>query len=124
MTTSTCGREQQISRFPLAGGSSGAGSESTGWADFHLLGGRKKMAGPRGQSGVGILRLNASRVDQLFSFVRLTRHAADRFRLVAELGGATAAAALLCGQFVPPAGARVGVVVCGANTDPAKVVGP
>jgi threonine dehydratase len=45
----------------------------------------------------------------------------DRFRLVAEPGGATAAAALLSGRFVPPAGARVGVVVCGANTDPAKV---
>ena len=47
----------------------------------------------------------------------------DQFRLVAEPGGATAAAALLSGRFVPPAGARVGVVVCGANTDPAKVVG-
>jgi threonine dehydratase len=45
----------------------------------------------------------------------------DRFRLVAEPGGATAAAALLSGRFVPPAGARVGVVVCGANTDPGKV---
>jgi threonine dehydratase len=45
----------------------------------------------------------------------------DRFRLIAEPGGATAAAALLCGRFVPPAGARIGVVVCGANTDPAKL---
>ena len=48
----------------------------------------------------------------------------DRFRLIAEPGGATAAAALLCGRFVPPAGARVGVVVCGANTDPAKIAMP
>jgi threonine dehydratase len=47
----------------------------------------------------------------------------DRFRLVAEPGGATALAALLSGRFVVPAGARVGVVVCGANTDPAKVAG-
>ena len=47
----------------------------------------------------------------------------DQFRLVAEPGGATAVAALLSGRFVPPAGARVGVVVCGANTDPGKVVG-
>jgi threonine dehydratase len=47
----------------------------------------------------------------------------DRFRLVAEAGGATAAAALLSGRFVPPAGARVGLVLCGANTDPAKVTG-
>jgi threonine dehydratase len=47
----------------------------------------------------------------------------DRFRLVAEPGGATAAAALLSGRFVPPAGARVGIVVCGANTDPEKIAG-
>ncbi len=45
----------------------------------------------------------------------------DRFRLIAEPGGATALAALLSGAFVPPAGARVGVLVCGGNTDPAKV---
>lgn len=45
----------------------------------------------------------------------------DRFRLIAEPGGATAAAALLSGAFTPPEGARVGIVVCGANTDPAKV---
>jgi threonine dehydratase len=42
----------------------------------------------------------------------------DRFRLVAEPGGATAAAALLSGRFQPPEGARVGVVVCGSNTGP------
>ncbi|HET8996082.1 MAG TPA: threonine/serine dehydratase [Acetobacteraceae bacterium] len=45
----------------------------------------------------------------------------DSFRLVAEPGGATALAALISGRFTPPADARVGVVVCGANTDPAKV---
>jgi threonine dehydratase len=45
----------------------------------------------------------------------------DRFRLVAEPGGATALAALLSGRFVPEEGARVGVLVCGGNTDPAKV---
>jgi threonine dehydratase len=47
----------------------------------------------------------------------------ERFRLVAEPGGATAVAALLSARFRPPADARVGVVVCGANTDPAKVAG-
>ena len=45
----------------------------------------------------------------------------DRLRLIAEPGGATALAALLCGACTPPADARVGVLVCGANTDPAKV---
>jgi threonine dehydratase len=46
----------------------------------------------------------------------------DRLRLVAEPGGATALAALLSGRFCPPPGARVGVLVCGSNTDPAKVL--
>ncbi len=46
----------------------------------------------------------------------------DRLRLVAEPGGATALAALLSGAFRPPNDAQVGVLVCGANTDPAKVV--
>lgn len=45
----------------------------------------------------------------------------DRFRLVVEPGAATAIAALLSRRFVPPAGARVGVVFCGGNTDPGKV---
>ena len=44
-------------------------------------------------------------------------------RLVAEPGGATALAALACGAWVPPEGARVAVVVCGSNTDPASVTG-
>jgi threonine dehydratase len=44
-------------------------------------------------------------------------------RLVAEPGGAAAMAALTSGAWVPPAGARVAVVVCGSNTDPANVVG-
>ncbi len=46
----------------------------------------------------------------------------DRLRVVAEPGGATALAAVLSGVFAPPRGARVGVVVCGANCDPGSVV--
>jgi threonine dehydratase len=46
----------------------------------------------------------------------------DRLRLVAEPGGATALAALLSGAWTPPAEARVGVLVCGSNADPATVV--
>ena len=42
----------------------------------------------------------------------------QRLRLIAEPGGATALAALLSGAFTPPAGAKVGVLVCGGNTDP------
>jgi threonine dehydratase len=48
----------------------------------------------------------------------------EQIRVIAEPGGATALAALISGRFVPPSGARVGVVVCGGNTDPAKVAAP
>ena len=44
-------------------------------------------------------------------------------QVVAEPGGATALAALLSGAWVPPPGARVGVLVCGGNCDPGSVAG-
>lgn len=47
----------------------------------------------------------------------------DRFRLIAEPGGATAIAALLSGRWRPPVGARVGILVCGGNTDPTGLAG-
>ena len=47
----------------------------------------------------------------------------DQFRLITEPGGATALAALLSSAFKPPPGARVGIIVCGGNTDPAKLAG-
>ena len=43
-------------------------------------------------------------------------------RLVAEPGGAVALAALLSGRYVPATGERVGVILCGANTDPGSVL--
>ncbi len=45
----------------------------------------------------------------------------EQFRLIAEPGGATALAALLSGRVDLPRSARVGVVICGGNTDPGKV---
>lgn len=39
----------------------------------------------------------------------------DRCRVAAEPGGAAALAALTSGRYVPEAGERVGVLVCGAN---------
>lgn len=42
-------------------------------------------------------------------------------RLMTEPGGATALAALMSGAYVPAAGERVGVIVCGANVDPASI---
>jgi len=41
----------------------------------------------------------------------------DKVRIAAEPGGAAAFAALLAGKYVPAPGERVGVVVCGGNTD-------
>jgi threonine dehydratase len=48
----------------------------------------------------------------------------EQMRLIAEPGGATALAALISRRYVPPVGARVGIVVCGGNTDPGKVIAP
>jgi threonine dehydratase len=45
----------------------------------------------------------------------------EHLRIIAEPGGATALAALISGRYVPPPEARVGVVVCGGNTEPSKV---
>jgi threonine dehydratase len=44
----------------------------------------------------------------------------EELRVLAEPGGATALAALLSGAYVAAPGAHVGVVVCGANLDPAS----
>jgi threonine dehydratase len=43
-------------------------------------------------------------------------------RILAEPGGATALAALLSNGYRPQPGERVGVVLCGGNTDPGAVV--
>ena len=45
----------------------------------------------------------------------------ENLRLVTEPGGATAFSALWSGAYVPRPGERVGVVICGGNTDPASV---
>ena len=43
-------------------------------------------------------------------------------RLVAEPGGAVALAALTSHRYRPEAGERVGVLLCGANTDPSSIL--
>ena len=45
----------------------------------------------------------------------------DRMRLIAEPGGAAALAAILSGRYVPSEGETVGILVCGANTDPGPI---
>jgi len=42
-------------------------------------------------------------------------------RIIAEPGGATAAAALLSGAYIPAPKERVGVVICGGNTEPGSL---
>jgi threonine dehydratase len=42
-------------------------------------------------------------------------------RIIAEPGGATAFAALLSGRYKPEPGERVGVIVCGGNTERVKL---
>ncbi|MDB5413872.1 MAG: threonine dehydratase, partial [Rubritepida sp.] len=97
---------------------------------------------PAGVGGLAADSLGARQVGALMFPVAAELHAAGRLvpalvtdeairaaqrglwetaRLVAEPGGAAALAALLSGAWVPPAGARVGVLVCGANTDPGSV---
>jgi threonine dehydratase len=41
----------------------------------------------------------------------------DTVRIAAEPGGAAAFAGLLSGRYQPKPAERVGVIVCGANTD-------
>ena len=44
----------------------------------------------------------------------------SKLRLVAEPGGATALAAVMSGAYVPEDGEKLGVLVCGGNTDAAR----
>lgn len=45
----------------------------------------------------------------------------DRLRIVAEPSGATSLAALMAGAYKPASGERVGLLICGANTEPGSV---
>lgn len=45
----------------------------------------------------------------------------DELRTIAEPAGATALAALLSGVYTPASGERVGVLICGANTELASI---
>ena len=47
----------------------------------------------------------------------------EELRVIAEPAGATGLAALMAGAYRPAPGERVGVLVCGANTEPASAAG-
>ena len=46
----------------------------------------------------------------------------EAVRVVAEPGGAAAFSALLSGRYKPAPGERVGVIVCGGNTEAVKLI--
>ncbi|MEL6981208.1 MAG: threonine/serine dehydratase [Actinomycetota bacterium] len=46
----------------------------------------------------------------------------DRFRLAVEASAAVPLAVLRTGTWRPPAGAHLGIIICGANTSPADLV--
>ncbi|HEY4250371.1 MAG TPA: pyridoxal-phosphate dependent enzyme, partial [Roseomonas sp.] len=77
--------------------------------------------GARQIGGLGLAAVQAQGVQSLLvpdsAITEARRRLWEACRLAVEPGGATALAALVCGAFQPPAGARVGVLVCGANTD-------
>jgi threonine dehydratase len=45
----------------------------------------------------------------------------QNLRLATEPGGATALAALLCGKYTPEPGEKIGIIMCGANVELAKL---
>ncbi len=78
-----------------------------------------------GARRVGVLGFEAARMyvaDSLLvtddDVIDAQRRLWQGARLVAEPGGAAALAALTSGAYRPAAGERVGVILCGANTDP------
>lgn len=55
------------------------------------------------------------------AIVAAQRLAWDRLRVALEPGGAAALAALVSGSYAPRPGERIGVLLCGANVDPATL---
>ncbi|MFI9508087.1 pyridoxal-phosphate dependent enzyme [Nocardia sp. NPDC052566] len=57
------------------------------------------------------------------AIIRARRNLWEQRRLAIEHGSATGLAALATGAYLPREGERIGVVLCGANTDPRDLVG-
>ncbi|MBZ5536287.1 MAG: threonine/serine dehydratase [Acidobacteriia bacterium] len=58
------------------------------------------------------------------SIVRAQQVLWDHVRIVAEPGGAAVLAALVSGRYSPEPGERVGMVICGGNTDAVRFPSP
>ena len=75
-----------------------------------------------GHIGFGVARRFVERVALVdeASIREARRRLWRALRLVVEPGGAAALAALISGSYRPEPGERVGVLLCGANTDPGQ----
>ena len=93
--------------------------------DVEVSGLASDALGARRIGGHGLATARATGVQAVLvdeDAVRAARHLLwQDLHVAAEPGGATALAALLSGAYVPADGERVGVVVCGANADPADL---
>ena len=81
---------------------------------------RRRSAASRSRSRSATSRMRCS--CQTTRSARAQRALWDRVRVLAEPGGAAAMAALLSGAYRPRPGENIGVLVCGANTDPATAL--
>ena len=80
---------------------------------------RRREACPRLRSLVAHEGFESSAILQIEDF--LFAHAEAGKVILRQINPALAG--ILSGAFTPPPGARLGVLVCGSNTDPASVVG-
>ena len=81
-----------------------------------------------GQIGALMFPIAQSHVDASLLVAEEAIHEAwrllwDRFRLAVEPGGAVALAALISGAYRPEPGEKLGVLLCGANTDAVRFPG-
>ncbi len=79
-----------------------------------------------GRAGVIAVQIASRHVDRVIvvpddEIVRARRALWREVKLAAEPGAATPLAALLSGAYVPEPDERVGIIVCGANADPATL---
>lgn len=95
--------------------------------DVDVSGVAADALGARRVGEIGLAAVRAARVESVLvsddAIVDARRRLWDATRVVAELGGAAALAALTSGAYRPARGERVAVVVCGGNTDPSSLQG-
>jgi threonine dehydratase len=104
--SSRCWNAARRARAPVEVSVAGIASDSLGAHTIGDLPFEQLMAADAGSVLVTDAQIRAAQLDLW-----------NRHSLVAEPGGATAAAALLSGAYTPAPGERVAVLVCGSNTE-------